>query len=70
MAMNAQFHGRTKHVNIHHYFVWDKVHDGAIEEKYCRSDQMLADMLRDYQEQCSRLKEMAGIVSICPSLSV
>ena len=34
MAQNAQFHGRTKHIDIRHHFVREKVKDGTIEVKY------------------------------------
>ena len=44
MAQNAQFQGRTKHIDIRHHFVREKVNDGTIKLKYCCSDRMLADI--------------------------
>ena len=35
----------TKHIDIRHRFVREKVNDGKIEVKYCHSDRMLAEML-------------------------
>jgi len=72
MAQNAGFHGRTKHIDIRHHFVRDKVNDGTIELKYCRSDQMLADMLTKGLSRTvfETLREMAGIIPIPNSFSV
>ena len=72
MAQNAQYHGRTKHIDIRHHFVREKVNDGEIELKYCRSDRMLADMLTKGLSGTvfETLREMAGIVPIPTSFSV
>jgi len=72
MAQNAGFHGRTKHIDIRHHFVREKVNDGTIELKYCRSDQMLADMLTKGLSSTvfETLREMAGIIPIPNSFSV
>ena len=45
MAQNTQFHGRTKHIDIRHHFVCEKVNNGTINLKYCPTDRMLADIL-------------------------
>ena len=66
IAQNAQFHGRTKHIDMRHHFVREKVNDGTIELKYCRSDRMLADMLTKGLPGAAfeKLREMAGVVPI------
>ena len=72
MAQNAQYHGRTKHIDIRHHFVREKVNDGEIELKYCRSDRMLTDMLTKGLSGTvfETLREMTGIVPIPTSFSV
>ena len=44
MAKNSQFHGRTKHIEIKYHFIRDQVKIGAIELKYCQTEDMLVDM--------------------------
>lgn len=34
LAKNPQFHARTKHIDIQHHFVRDKVSEGAVELQY------------------------------------
>ena len=72
MAQNAQFHGRTKHIDMRYHFIREKVKDGTIEVKYCHSDLMLADMLTKGLSGpvFKTLRKMAGIVPIPPSFSV
>lgn len=72
MTQNPQFHGRTKHVDMRYHFVREKVMDGTIEVKYCRTDRMLADILTKGLSGTAfkTLREMAGVVSIPPSFSV
>ena len=71
MAQNAQFH-RTKHIDMHHHYVREKVNDGTIDVKYCRSDRMLADVLTKGLSgaEFKTLREMAGIVPIPSSFSM
>ena len=45
MAQNPQFHGRAKYIAIKYHFIREKVTDGTVELKYCRSDMMIADIL-------------------------
>ena len=45
LAKNPQFHGRAKHIDIRHHFVHEKVADGTVELKYCRTEDMVADIL-------------------------
>ena len=72
MAQNAQFHRRTKRIDICHHYVREKVHDGTIEVKYCRSDRMLADIVSKGLSGAvfKTLREMAGIVPIPSSFSM
>lgn len=45
LAENAIFHGRTKHVEIHHHWIREKVKDGTISLSHCATKDMLADLL-------------------------
>ena len=63
MARNPQFHGRAKHIDIRHHFVRERVGDGTIVLRYCRAEEMVADMLTKglaHQQFCV-LREKAGV---------
>ena len=44
LSRNPKFHNRTKHINIAFHFVSGKVQDKYICVKYCKTDEMLADI--------------------------
>ena len=44
-SKNPQFHGCTKHIEIKFHFVREQVKGGAVELKYCPTEEMVADML-------------------------
>ncbi len=71
MAQNAVFHSRSKHIDIRHHFLREQISAGIIiiiiiiiTLKYCRSDQMLADLLTKGLPRCifGTLREASGIV--------
>ena len=45
MTKNQIFHGRTKHIELHHYFIRDVVTEGTIVVKYCATNEQVADGL-------------------------
>ena len=45
LAKNAQFHARTKHIDIAHHFVREKVNDGIVDVQYVPIDKQMADGL-------------------------
>ena len=46
MALNPlENRARTRHIEVHHYYVRDKVDDGTIRLDYLNTKDMLADML-------------------------
>ena len=45
MARNPQFHGRTKHIAIKYHFITEQVTNGKLELRYCRTNDMIADMM-------------------------
>ena len=46
MSKNPRFHARTKHIDIKHHFITDKVESGELLLKYCPTSDMIADMLK------------------------
>uniref|UniRef100_A0A1X7VWA0 Reverse transcriptase Ty1/copia-type domain-containing protein n=1 Tax=Amphimedon queenslandica TaxID=400682 RepID=A0A1X7VWA0_AMPQE len=44
LSKNPQFHGRSKHIVIKYHFIRDQVKDGTVELKYCKTEEMLADV--------------------------
>ena len=63
MAKNPQFHGRSKHIAIKYHFIRDETKNGTIDVQYCRTEDMVADMLTKglYAERFVKLREMAGV---------
>ena len=45
LAKNAQFHARTKHMDIAHHFVREKVNDGTVDMQFVPTDKQMADGL-------------------------
>ena len=45
MSKNPKFHARTKHIDIKHHFIRDKVESDELLLKYCPSSDMIANML-------------------------
>ena len=43
LTQNPKFHSRTKHVEIQHHFVQEKVLSGEVEIKYCNTEVQYAD---------------------------
>lgn len=45
LTKNDSNHGRMKHVDIKYHFVKDQVEKGEIAVKYCKTEEMIADIL-------------------------
>ncbi|CAM6106257.1 unnamed protein product [Calypogeia fissa] len=45
LSRNPVFHARTKHLEIHHHFVHERVLEGELKLKFVPPDQQLADLL-------------------------
>jgi hypothetical protein len=45
LAKNPQFHARTKHIDIQHHFVREKVNEGLVQLKYIDTNEQVADGL-------------------------
>ena len=44
MAKNPQYNGRSKHISIKYHFIREQVSSNLIELRYCRTDDMIADI--------------------------
>ncbi|BET03511.1 Hydra magnipapillata [Nesidiocoris tenuis] len=40
-----EFHWRTKHIEIRHYFVWEKYQEGALDVEHIEGENQIADIL-------------------------
>ena len=71
MAKDPQYHGRSKHISIKFHFIREQVGNNLIELKYCRTDDMIADIftkgLSTSTTKFVKLREMAGMTepSVC-----
>lgn len=45
LAQNAGYHARTKHVDIRHHFIREKIEDGTVAVAYVDTKNQLADIL-------------------------
>ena len=45
LATDDNYHVRTKHIDIHFHFIHQVVASGAIDIRYCPTDDMTADIL-------------------------
>ena len=63
MAINPQYHGRTKHIDIKFHYICKQVEKKAIQLEYCESKNMVADMLTKalLSSQFVKLKEILGV---------
>ena len=63
LAKNPQFHGRAKHIGIKYHFIREQVENGNVELSYCRTEEMVADMLTKGlgREQLRKLRKMSGL---------
>ena len=45
LAKNQTYHGRTKHIEVHHHLVREKVERGVLVVEYCPTEEQVADVL-------------------------
>ena len=65
MAKNHQFHGRAKHIDIKFHFVREQVGVGNIELVYCKSENMVADVLTKglAKNQFNKIRTLLGMMT-------
>jgi transposase InsO family protein len=68
LALNAEYHQRTKHIDIRHHFIRERIKFGSIQLLYVNTADMLADVMTKAlpREQHSAL---ARALSLGPALS-
>ena len=59
-------HARTKHIDIRHHFIREKVVDGSINLVYCPTESMIADALTKpvSKERFCELRDQMGVKKI------
>lgn len=65
LAKNPQFHGRSKHIDIQHHYVREKVVDGTVELTYIDTSRQIADGLTKAlpREPFERFRKALGLRS-------
>ena len=63
MSQNPRFHGRAKHIDIKYHFIREQISTNAIELKYCKSEEMIADILTKGlgRIQFEKLRKLIGM---------
>jgi hypothetical protein len=51
LAKNPTHHSRTKHIDIQHHFIREKLESGEIGLKYCATQDMVADVLQRHWQR-------------------
>ena len=44
LARNPEFHARTKHIEVRHHYVREKIEDGVVDLQYCPTGDQIADI--------------------------
>ena len=66
LTKNPKFHNRTKHIDVSYHYVREQVDNKNISVKYCRTEDMLADVMTKglWKVQFERFGDMLGLVKI------
>jgi len=66
MVKNPQYHGRAKHIDIKYHLIRDLFGSEVIELEYCRSVDMIADMLTKGlpRERFTELRALCGMTEL------
>lgn len=64
IAHNNGSHGRVKHIDIKYHYIKEKVEQGSLLIKYCKTDVMVADVLTKAlaQTKFNRFRALLGVV--------
>ena len=63
LTKNAKYHRRTKHIDISHHFIHERVMSKEIMVKYCPTGEMMADiMTKGLAKPCyEKLQKLLGV---------
>jgi hypothetical protein len=66
LSKNPRYHPRTKHIDIKHHFIRDKVAKKEVVLDYCATEEMLADLLTKPlgKTMFQRFRDLMGIGNI------
>lgn len=66
LAKNKRKDGRTKHVDIKHYFITDKIKEGLVDLRYLKTEEQLADTMTKPlgRVKFEKFREDMGIVKL------
>ena len=66
LSKNPQYHGHSKHNDVRYHFIRDETKKGTIEVKYCKTEEMVADMMTKslYSTKFEKFRYMAGVKEI------
>lgn len=66
LVKNPVFHKRTKHIEVRHYFIREKVDEGQLTVEHVPSELQLADILTKplYREKFTQLRDLLGITKL------
>lgn len=64
LSKDFQFHSQSKHINIQHHFICDKVSNGTVKLKYIPSTENITDLLTKPLDQMlhERLSQEVGLI--------
>ena len=66
LSRNAKYHNRTKHIDINHHFVRERVKSKEIDVVHCPSKDMVADLLTKGipRVQFEKLRDLLGVCCV------
>jgi len=66
LTKNPKFHNRTKHIDVSYHYAREQVDNKKISIKYCRTENMLADVMTKglSKVQFEKFRNMLGLIKI------
>ena len=66
LTKNPKFHNRTKHIDVSYHYAREQVDNKIISLKYCRTENMLADVMTKglTKTQFEKFRDMLGLIKI------
>ena len=66
LAKNAKYHNRTKHINISHHFVHERIDSNEIQVIYCPTGDMNGDIMTKglAKHSFEKLRNLLGVHDI------